>query len=123
MPDSALPDNLKGKNHWDWPWPFKLIPRGWTAFKWGIPEKVFGNQPLESVGGKDCIKPIGPAGTWQISCYPDGPFWAWYLAFTLKSGRHFRIGARWDDVDSYVEFPSVATRKFTGDPNQDTSTN
>jgi len=56
-------------------------------------------------------KPITAPGTWQISKFPDGPWYAWYFAFTTKGGTHFRIGARWDDVDSYTEFPSIAIKR------------
>lgn len=129
MPDSALPPKLQifdkdgnvigSKNHWDWPWPFSKIPRGWTAFKWGAPKKIAGNQESEIHGAP---KPIGEPGSWQLSRYENGPWYAWYFAFTLKSGRHFRIGARWDDVDDYVQFPTVASRKYSGGDNQDTST-
>lgn len=129
MPDSALPPGLRGKKHTDWPWPFSLIPRGATAFKWGKPKKLFGNQPLE--GG--IPKPIGQEKTWQVSYYPKAPLWAkltgfaYYAAYSGKKGkdgmfRHFRLGTRFDDVDNYATIFSVATRKFTGDDSQDTST-
>ena len=55
-------------------------------------------------------KPINPPGSWQISRFPGGPLFSWYFGFTLKNGWHFRIGARWDDVDSYVQWPSIAVR-------------
>ena len=70
-------------------------------------------------------KPINPPGTWQFSIYPSSPWWAkpiaWYVGVTLKSGRHFRVGARFDDVDGYVQWPSIATRKYAGGDSQDTS--
>lgn len=128
MPDSALPENLSGKKHWDWPWPFSLIPRGWTAFKWDVPTLVFGN-----IKARDFVnngygvlspKPITSPGTWQISrfAFEGAPWYAWYFAFTLKSGRHFRVGARWDDVDDYVQFPTIAWRKYQGGDAQNTGT-
>lgn len=130
MPNSALPENLKGKKHWDWPWPFSLIPRGWTAFEWGMPKIVFGNQKTSKVDGAIPTKhplPIGEERSWQLSKFPLGPWYAWYFAWSGKRGkdgkfRHFRIGARWDDVDNYVQFPSIAFRKYTGDPLEDTGT-
>lgn len=127
MPASALPKHLRDKKHWDWIWPFSTIPRGWTAFKWGVPKKIGGNQneTRKSKEGEGPA-PIGENGSWQVSRFPDAPrlikFLPLYLAFTTKGGRHFRVGARWDDVDNYVNFPTFATRKYTGDPNQDTST-
>jgi len=30
--DCALPDNLKGRRHEDWPWPASRIKRGWNAY-------------------------------------------------------------------------------------------
>jgi hypothetical protein len=125
IPDSALPPNLmeeveingvrvvRSKRHADYPWGLRWIPRGWTAFKWGAPRQVLGNQKhgtLASYPGWD-PKPIGEPGTWQLSRFPDGPWYAWYFAFTTKGGTHFRIGARWDDVDSYTEFPSIAIKR------------
>jgi len=40
------------------------------------------------------------------------PLFLPYLAFTTKSGTHFRIGCRWDDVDHYYTFPSFALAKL-----------
>ena len=34
-----------------------------------------------------------------------------YLAFTFPNGVHFRLGARWDDVDSYIVVPSIAIKR------------
>lgn len=120
------------KKHNDWPWPFSLIPRRWTAFKWGVPLLVKGKNisPRDLVFVPDARaiapKPITSPGSWQLSRFPDGPRWAWYFAWSGRRKadgrfRHFRIGARWDDVDGYVQFPSVATRRFTGGNEQDTS--
>lgn len=125
MPDSALPENLRGKKHWDWPWPFSKISRGATAFNWGMPKLVRGSQKGVVVDGAEPAphpKPIGEPGSWQLSRFPLGPWYAWYFAFTLKNGRHFRVGARWDDVDGYVQFPTLAWRRYTGGDGQDTST-
>lgn len=120
---SPLPDHLVKEKHWDWPWPFRCIPRKWTAFDWGSPKKVLGNQKSEKDGAP---LPIGEKRSWQFSRYPNAPLgwkWAaWYVSLTLKNGRHFRIGARWDDVDGYVQWPAVASRVYTGEAVQDTST-
>ncbi len=148
MPHSALPLKWQlihpktGKvvgswPHWDYPKWLSWIPRGWTAFKWGLPKQVLGNQkdvkliPAGYQGkteaGVEIIidawppKPIGEPGSWQLSRFPDGPWFAWYFACTMKSGWHFRIGARWDDVDNYVQFPTVARRKYKDGDLQDTS--
>jgi hypothetical protein len=129
------------KRHGDWPWPFSLIPRRWTAFDWRKPELVRGNlRPQDYVytWQLDVLapgeykarrifapKPITGPQTWQISRFPRGPWWAWYFAWSgerKEDGwfRHFRIGARWDDVDNYVQFPSVAWRRYSGDDSQNT---
>lgn len=123
MPNSALPKHLQNKLHWDWPWPFSKIPRGWTAFNWGKPKLVAGNQKETRDGSP---APIPESGAWQISIFPGAP-WPirWlpiYFAFTTRAGWNYRIGARWDDVDNYTQFPTIARRWYSGDPNQDTST-
>lgn len=111
--DKHLPRHLQGRRHWDYPWPFHLIPRGWTTFDWGKPEMVLGNQRAR-IDGKP--KPIGEYGSFQVSRYPDLPLpFSWfpvYVAFTTRDGLHFRIGARWDDVDAYTQFPSVAIKRL-----------
>lgn len=124
MPNSALPPNLQildaegrvvgSKPHNDYPWGLRWVPRGWTAFKWGKPRICLGRlikddiEEAMKVGGP---KPITSPGTWQLSRFPDGPWYAWYFAFTTKGGWHFRVGARWDDVDDYVEMPSIAIKR------------
>ncbi len=110
MPKSALPEHLRDRPHEDYPWGLRWIPRAWTAFKWGAPWMVAGTQRC---GFNNVVKPIGPPGTWQISKFYDSPFKSIpiYFAFTTKRGIHFRIGARWDDVDSYVEWPSIAIKR------------
>lgn len=128
MPDSALPLHLRGTPHWDYPKPFKWIPRGWTSFDWGPPSIIVGDQEdlRSDHWGRVGPAPIGERGSWQISRFPGAPWYVrWlplYLAFTTKGGRHFRIGARWDDVDNYTTFPTIASRKYEGGDLQDTST-
>lgn len=123
MGKDVLPDNLKDRKHDDWPLFFKYVPRAWTSFDWGKPKKLAGNQPD--------TKPIGQPGTWQVSYYPDAPWYlkpfAWYVAYSFKAGsdgkfRQIRLGARYDDVDNYTNFPTFPTgRKYTGDDSQDTN--
>jgi hypothetical protein len=130
VPDSALPPGLRGKKHTDWPRPIQWVPRGLTAYKWGKPKKILGNQ----VEGRNAAPaPIGEAGSWQISYYPEAPWWAkitglaFYAAYSGKKGddgkfRHYRVGARYDDIDNYTTILSIASRKYTGGDDQDTST-
>lgn len=107
-----LPPHLAHRDHWDYPGPLQWVPRGWTTYGWGKPAMVLGNQDHERDGAP---MPIGEQGSFQISVYPDLPApFCWlpvYFAFTLPNGVHFRLGARWDDVDSYVNLPSVAIKK------------
>lgn len=86
-----------------------------------------GNQQNESSSGVP--KPIGEPGTWQFSIFPDAPRWAWpvawYFAFSGKAGadgwfRNFRVGARYDNVDNYTDWPSLASRRFPEDGERDT---
>ena len=137
MPNSALPPNLRGRLHTDWPFPFSKIPRGWTAFRWGRPRLVLGRiAATDFVGASPWMapKPITSPRTWQVSYYQEAPWWAkisgltLYIAWSGKRKtdgkfRHFRIGTRWDDSDGgYCTIFSIATRRYTGDNSQDTST-
>lgn len=128
MPDSALPPHMR-KSHGDWPWPFSKVPRGWTAFDWGPPKQVAGDQRRITKEGYP--KPIGEPGSFQLSIYPGAPWWAkplaWYVAYSGFVGedgnyRHFRLGTRFDDVDNYCTILSIATRKFPENGDRDTST-
>ncbi len=146
MPASALPPHLRETLHWDWPWPFSRIPRGWTAFNWGPPVLIAGtamcalNRGDESdhrASDHSCRpSPISPAGTWQISRFPRAPWWAWpavYISWSGKKGkdgkfRNVRMGPRWDNVDGYTNwtgsvFPFlISSRRYSGEDGQDTST-
>lgn len=107
-----LPPHLRSRDHWDYPGPLQWVPRSATTFGWGRPSQMVGNQKALQDGAP---KPIGERGSFQVSRYPDLPVpFCWlpvYMAFTLPNGVHFRLGARWDDVDSYTNIPSVAIKK------------
>lgn len=128
MPDK--PDILT-KRHWDWPWPFKWVPRSWTSVQWGPPKKMWGTQARKRkpVGQEYWSPtPIGEPSSWQASGYPNGKWPGVPLYFAVSFGkdkrgwfRHFRIGLRYDDVDKYSTW-SVATRKFPSSGERDTST-
>lgn len=107
-----LPSPLARREHDDYLIPgLSLMPRAWTTFDWGKPRMILGNQKQNLAGDP---KPIGERGSFQLSVYPDlPPPFCWipaYFAFTLSNGLHFRLGARWDDVDSYTVVPSVAVK-------------
>lgn len=103
-----LPAHLR-RGHDDYPLLFAWIPRSWTAFFWGEPSMMLGNQK-HFLG--DSPKPIGEPGSFQVSRFPDLPIpFSWlplYIAFTTPNGWHVRLGARWDDVDSYIQVPTIA---------------
>lgn len=129
MPNSALPPTLQGKRHTDWPWPFSRITRGATAFDWGKPRILVGRADSTQDGSP---KPINPPGTFQISYFPDAPWWSLKGLYIGCSGkkkadgrfRNFRAGARYDDVDGYTNWagPLPSSRRYTGDAIEDTST-
>lgn len=108
-----LPRHLRDREHWDYPLAFQWVPRSWTSFGWGRPKMILGNQVHFM---RDSPKPIGEKASFQVSRYPDLPIpLCWlplYVAFTTRDGVHFRLGARWDDVDSYTQFPSIAVKKL-----------
>lgn len=114
MSKRCLPPKLKNAKHWDYPKGLKWIPRSWTSYCFGrkAPRLIAGNQKSQRVsedfkkGFQRGPAPIGEAGSFQIS-------WPPYLAFTTKGGRHFHIGARWDDVDGYYSFPSIMVKRFS----------
>jgi hypothetical protein len=107
-----LPDHLAHREHWDYPGPLQWIPRGWTTYDWGEPSLLLGNQTHAMNGAP---KPIGERGSFQVSNFPELPVpFCWlplYVAATFPNGVHFRLGARWDDVDDYVNLPSIALKK------------
>src|SRR5574341_1308529 len=110
MSRECLPEPLRDQRHTDWIWPFSYIPRAWTSFCHGRfsvpPIRRLGNTPL--TGWRDTTflypKPIPPPGHWHLA----SPL---YFAFTTKRGLHFRIGARFDDVDGYYTIPSLTLKK------------
>ena len=119
MSKEVLPENLKGADHRDYPKFLRWIPRSWTSFNWGVPVKMAGNQKRVRIDGKlqtEGPSPVGEWGSWQISKFPNAPWFAKYipayLAFTTKKGFHFRIGARWDDVDGYTTIPTIAVKRY-----------
>lgn len=124
--------NILDKKHNDWPWPFKWVPRRWTAVLWGPPKMKWGNQKKRRKTVEMTYwspKPIGEPNSWQISTYPYAPgrwkripiYFAWSGSVDKKGEfRHYRIGLRYDDIDGYATW-SIATRKYPKDGERDTS--
>lgn len=100
MPNKCLPEHLKGKLHDDWPWPFKYIPRAWSAF--------CGQGPVWKQGKNYEPKPIPQPGYrsahWKDLNGSFRPYWS----VTFKNGWHIRQGFRWDDVDLYYNFVVIS---------------
>lgn len=107
-----LPQSLQSRPHNDYAPGFKWVPRRLTTFQWGQPAMLLGNQKSYEYGSP---KPIGERGSFQISRYPELPFplslAPLYFSFTTPGGTHGRFGARWDDVDFYVNLPSMAIKR------------
>lgn len=86
--------------HDDWPWPFKYIPRSWTAWSSpNAPRKLLGNAPSSE------HLDITPPGTWALA-------WPLYLTFRTKGGWHFRSGFRYDYVNQYYTFVPITIKKI-----------
>ncbi len=118
MSKDCLPPHLRDAKHWDWPKPLQWVPRSWTSFCFGgrVPKLLAGNQTRTRMNaiGVHAPAPIGEPGSWQIS-------WPPYIALTTRSGRHFRLGLRWDDVDDYYAL-TAASRVYPPEGESDTST-
>jgi hypothetical protein len=124
--NAALPDNLKGKKHNDWPWGLRWVPRAWTAFAvpW-YPQKLIGNQQPRSILVHPntpqqylvlTYDPVPKNGYWSIQTIK---LFSWLpylpLYFTIVQFHwHFRIGIRWDSVDNYY-VPDIALTHQTSD--------
>lgn len=127
MSGSVLPPHLRGAKHWDWAWPLSRIPRAWTSFDLGKPTQILGNQTAQRTGSP---APIGEPGSWQFSIFKKAPIlcklFGWYFAISFKARGdrywHIRVGARYDDVDNYTTFPTIARRQYSITGSQDTST-
>lgn len=114
----CLPEALKTKRHSDYPKGLRWIP--WSATSWCMenpPKKLLGTQKsvASTPAGKKGPKPVPEPGTWQLSgkrLHRKFPIYLpTYVAFTTKNKMHFRMGCRWDDVDNYYVFPSIALKK------------
>ncbi|MBI4459997.1 MAG: hypothetical protein HY648_08060 [Acidobacteria bacterium] len=111
----CLPEWLRDKAHDDYyvSWT-RWIPR--SATSWCLehpPIQILGNQRQRAAAKDGTLgpKPIPLPGRWQVSVVQikkGWPLFLPYIAWTSKGGTHFRLGARWDDVDHYYTFPSIA---------------
>ena len=114
--NDALPHHLKGKTHNDyWFASIRWIPRGATSMRLVEPPVMIlgsrDHRKASGLNGTKGPKPIPGPGQWQFSLVQVKAGWPLvlpYFAYTSAEGSHFRCGARWDDVDHYYTFPSIA---------------
>jgi len=112
----CLPLNRRGQAHTDYTLPFlRWIPRKATAFRFVEPPITLAASGSHKVSvaenGLVGLRPIPEFGEWQFSAVqvrPGLPFYLFYFACTTSDHVHYRIGARWDDVDHFYVFPSIA---------------
>jgi hypothetical protein len=108
---------ILGEKHFDW-WLLGGVDRRATA--WSVdkpPVKKRGTAP-EALWTSDdgsthsYCKPIPPPGTW-FENYGRTPDVVGYWAETDNDGNINRKGARFDDVDGYMTWPSFRAGSFT----------
>lgn len=104
------------ENHFDW-WLFGSIPR--TATTWYVPfppRKIRGNaeESTWSNGALDFpyCKPIPKPGQWFENAGRTEDI-VGYWAYTSPDGEINRWGARFDDIDGTMNWPSFRAGSFT----------
>ena len=77
------------------------------------PQETLGSTSLTDIeaNGKHFLypQPIPPPGQWHFTIWPT------YFGMSTRSGWHFRIGFRYDDVDGYYNWPSLTVKKLDGE--------
>ncbi len=117
----CMPTTLRAQTHTDFTMPgTKWIPRRFTCFC--LPTKgpkvlwySAGTEFVNLPSGELAPKPIPKPGEWQFSVVqmrPSLPFYWPYWAWTSGTGMHYRAGVRWDDVDKFYVFPSLARHQL-----------
>ena len=92
--------------HTDWPWLLSWVPRRWTAFESEIPPlQLFGNVP------PGAHLDIPARGQWTIATIAHGNL-PLYFAIRTKSNWYFRFGVRFDYLNKYYTFPSIALKHY-----------
>jgi hypothetical protein len=99
--------------HSDWIWPLRYVPRRWTIVCGNPPEKTLGTTPLRAAQFHGLQfrypQPIPPRGYWHFTAWPI------YFGMSTRSGWHFRIGVRYDDIDGYYTWPSLTIKRLNPD--------
>src|SRR5215471_6690100 len=99
--------------HSDWIWPLRYVPRRWTIVCGNPPQKTLGTTPLRTAQFHGLQfrypQPIPPPGYWHFTTWPI------YFGISTRSGWHFRIGVRYDDIDGYYTWPSLTIKRLHPD--------
>lgn len=110
MNADELPNSIAQNEHGDYKlWGTHWIPRTLTSMHFVEPPYVLVSNQA------DPTKPVPEKGAWQLTAVQvkkGWPLFLPYFAFTSASGIHFRAGCRYDDVDHYYTFPSIALKKI-----------
>ena len=116
-PKELMPNETLKRNHDDWPWGFRWVPRRLTAFLNGpsprrkYPKQLFGTNKRIFTGdpsGKIIEQDVPDPGTWCVS---------WPPAFSLltKKGTLFRLAIfrkdYWDGIYGYWVFLAFGWHK------------
>jgi hypothetical protein len=111
----ALPLHLRFKIHNDYTFPLCFIARTLTAYICKRPPKILFWHNINYKGYMNGIIYAHP-----IQTKLKGKFCSWFIAWPLyfsisfKWGWYFIIGARFDAVDYYYNFPTVDISKIGG---------
>jgi len=114
----CLPDNLKHLAHDDYISGLRGVPRSITSACFVEPPVlVLGNEKAsaQTLDGKVGPHPLPDPGEWELAFVQEKKHWPIYIpyfAITTKNGWHFRLGCRWDHVDHYFTFVSLAAKKL-----------
>jgi hypothetical protein len=96
--------------HSDWIWPLRAVPRRWTVLCGTPPYKTLGTTPLRTAQFHGLQfrypQPIPPPGHWHFTTWPI------YFGLSTRSGWHFRIAVRYDDIDGYYTWPSLTIKRL-----------
>ncbi|MDD5544582.1 MAG: hypothetical protein PHX83_15555 [Acidobacteriia bacterium] len=112
-----IPEAVTARDHGDYSLFFvRPLSRRLTSWKFVEPPiLITGTETQKYKPGEETaeLQPIPAGGEWQFSLVqinPKYPLYLPYFALTTSRGWHFRIGCRWDDLDHYYTFPSIALK-------------
>ena len=119
MPNSALPDHLKGRPHEDWIFPLSYVPRAWTSFTLTQPPRLIAGRKVYDYTSRKYKNKSNEILKGPDPCQKSSWAWAFTLPFHFcisfgKTGYYMRIGFRWDTVDEYYTFPGFVISHIDG---------